>query len=221
MDSRSAIFRLPVLKLGPLTVKLVSLWVIRLLIQTWCFYWFTWWGVLPVCCCSKLEIPAVISSGPSKELHSTTLWYNLCESWQSILSDEHWPAGIYLDISFLLWQVEDSLSSLSLQINIPVLSLTLTLLLLLGIGVLLLGLKRMSKFLFYEEFIISVSGDIWSLMHAVNGIPLFFCPGRTHRGFKSSWWVQHGDCTIICGVVTECNVGNFDDCDNISQCIYT
>lgn len=183
--------------------------MIRLLIQTCCFYWFTWWGVLPLCCCSKLEIPVVISSGPSKELHPATLWYNLCESWQSTLSDEHWPAGIYLDLSFCPWQVEDSLSSLSLQINIPVLSLTLTLLLLLGIVVLLLGLKRMSKFLFSEEFIVSVCGDMWTLIHAVNGTSLFLCPGGTHRGFKSSWWVQHGDCTIICDAVTECNVGSF------------
>lgn len=49
--------------------------------------------VLLVFCGSELEIPVVISPGPSQELHPATLWCYLCESLQSILSMDHWPAG--------------------------------------------------------------------------------------------------------------------------------
>lgn len=191
------------------SLKPASLWVMELLIQTWCFYWSTWSDVLPVCCCSKLEIPVVISSGPSKELYPATLWYNLCESWQSTLRVEHRPTGIYLGISFCPWQVEDSLSSLSLQINVPVLSLTLTLMLLLGITVLLLGLKRMSKLVLWGVHQICLWIYLGSDTCCQWYMLLFFSPGGTHRGFKSSWWVQHGHCTIICDAVTEYIVRSF------------
>lgn len=168
-----------------------------------------------LCCCSKLEIPVVISSGPSKELHPATLWYNLCESPQSTLSDEHWPTGLYLDISFCPWQVEDSLSSLSLQINIPVLSLTLTLLLLLGIVALLLGLKRMSKHLFYDVFIksMAISGH-GSMLQCIF---LFFLQVEHTEASRAA-----GEFNMVTApslVVTECIFGKLQQCNPLINAI--